>query len=462
MKYIDAFVDIPFLLNICQGRPVVVWGTNAFGTNVAHTLEANGITVSCFGDNAAEKAGTLQCGKSVLGPKEVSQYHNPVVVIGCYWYRSIIKQMRQLGIEDVYFLYECYSYPYEEMLADQRFLASLPKREHAPKSVLVELYGNLGDTILAAGLVRELFCRFGRDNVYILVEKLPGDINAQFFQLMTSNVISLDCTRMDSDRDYRRAMIQQIDELCVSLTICPCRPLSNARRRRLSHFTLRTNNVYMSRTEGIYALDSYRESVNPVLGTDANISPVCVIQPAMLSAAKMPLPRKPYVALHLGASDPLRRYPVEDFLPVLQYLLKSGIHVALLGWGEVDNDIAQKILESDLPSGFHNFTSQLPIAQSLFVISKARFFIGTDSAMHHAAYILKKPSLILYGQGEYGCFRHPEPWMHYVESSALHCKGCGWDCETRNARNLPRCIGEITSAQIIAQIKQLLEDEGLL
>jgi ADP-heptose:LPS heptosyltransferase len=108
-------------------------------------------------------------------------------------------------------------------------------------------------------------------------------------------------------------------------------------------------------------------------------------------------------------------------------------------------------------SGSHHYWSDLPLDDLFSLIAECRLFIGNDSGPTHAASALHKPVVVIWGSSDFQAWR---PWGTEYEAvrSELPCMPCpGYTCEAFGA---PKCILDVTVAQVVDACRRLLSRTG--
>lgn len=440
---------------------LVIWGTGLASEDVYETLLANNIIVSYFGDNNVSKQGKQLNGCKILSRFEVAQLELPYVIIASYVaYRPIYEGLFSLGITHVYGLIDCMKYTAIDMQSDRQELNKYFDEYESKKSnkILLEVYGNIGDSILRLGMVKAFIDEYGSEQVYVLVESEPI---AEVIQLLTKNVIFLEKERYRTEKDYRLEKLIKLNETYFERSVVLCDIRLNATRRPLHSLNFNVKNViyHNQLPDDEYLLNLDIEMIKKDFKriSEKNMLPVGCINDELESIAfQYGLPER-YVSVNMGASINERHYPADRFVKVIDYLFAKGYEVVLLGQGDYDEEYAEKLLKTVRNHNkVWNFISKLSIVESFYVIRQSEFFVGTDSGMWNASYILDKSSVVLYGGGEYGCFKHNSKKIHYVMVEDKSCFGCRWYCSNKNEYGYSKCVGDITPQMIIDKVNEII------
>lgn len=100
----------------------------------------------------------------------------------------------------------------------------------------------------------------------------------------------------------------------------------------------------------------------------------------------------------------------------------------------------------------------LTISELMWVLSRAKLFIGNDSGPTHLAAALGVPTLALFGSSDSRVW-HPWQVTYEIVQNPFECNPCpGYRCLVYDE---PRCILSITPAQVKEGVERLLDRAGL-
>ena len=127
-----------------------------------------------------------------------------------------------------------------------------------------------------------------------------------------------------------------------------------------------------------------------------------------------------------------------------------------------------------MPAGIENMAGKLSLAQNAFLISRAKFYVGPDTALTHMAAALGIPTIALFGPSnpvKWGPWpkRYAENRNPYhmtgtqrVKNVLLlqgngHCVPCILEgCERHNA-SLSDCLQNLPATRVIKAIQDMWE-----
>jgi len=448
---------------------VIVWGTKDYAIQVFHTLKDFNITVSYFADNDKSRHGQILYGIPVVSFEQVKVLRNPIIIIGSLWYQAIYEQLSIAGMKRVYALTDCLKYPLSVHQTERQEMEELfnpvPSVDARSGRILIELYGNIGDVLIKVGILKWMIESFGMEKVYILVDMRWNDANASLVSLLTDKVITIDRFLFAENKNYRIKLLRYLNSCNFQYSISLCNISLHSRRRCLNRINFNVKNILMERKGHFHQyvqghdIDFIRKLYSIPDSVDLSCKNVLNHEVERLNFRYF-LPER-FVCLAMGASSQIRCYDYLRFSIIVRYLVDEGYDIVFLGYGQEDQEYYKKllnVLENNYASKIISFISKLTVRESLFVILKSAFFVGVESGMWNASYMLGKKSVVIYGGGDYGDFRHEEPGIFYVTVKENSCFYCKWFCTNKNERGMARCIDDITPDMILEQIRFLQEE----
>jgi ADP-heptose:LPS heptosyltransferase len=118
--------------------------------------------------------------------------------------------------------------------------------------------------------------------------------------------------------------------------------------------------------------------------------------------AKLELPAN-YAVLFISVSSKYRKWPLEYFIKVGEYLANEhGLDLVVCG-GREDMEEARKFTES-YPGKLCNRVGRTSLLELLTIISGSRILISNETVASHFAALLKTPCVVVYNGNNYGRF----------------------------------------------------------
>lgn len=172
-------------------------------------------------------------------------------------------------------------------------------------------------------------------------------------------------------------------------------------------------------------------------------------------------PRSNYILIAPGGAknilsdDFLRRWPIENYVELVDLLIKDGLKPLLIG----GND--DKWTIQHFPKQTESRIGQTGLIELTQLISSARLLVSHDSGPIHLASMVNTPVISLFGPTQ---FLDKEPLTN-INNRALwlgHKLKCAPCYDNKNYNELckdPICMREITPQIVFEEIKKILEKE---
>ncbi|MDZ7361311.1 MAG: lipopolysaccharide heptosyltransferase II [candidate division KSB1 bacterium] len=175
-------------------------------------------------------------------------------------------------------------------------------------------------------------------------------------------------------------------------------------------------------------------------------------------------PAQPLIGLAPGAGYFTKRWPAEYFGELAADLIRQGHQVVILG-GRPDVELAKKIeeiVEAALPHDTRqwpllNLAGEVSLLGSAAVIKQCRLLVANDSGLMHVAEAVGTPLVAIFGSTtrELGFFPQLQT-SRVVENVALSCRPCSHLGHHQCPRRHFRCMKEMTPAQVLSIVQNLL------
>jgi heptosyltransferase-3 len=179
-----------------------------------------------------------------------------------------------------------------------------------------------------------------------------------------------------------------------------------------------------------------------------------------------------FAVLHVYPKFAYKMWRQENWTELACWLKENGMHVVLTG-GNFSDEITyvDKIFRS-LPYGTVNMAGKLGIAESAYLTSCAKVYIGPDTMLTHVAAAVGTPTIALFGPSnpvKWG----PWPKGYAADRNPYRMKGTqrvnnvvllqgGGDCVPcmlegceRHIASLSDCLQDLPVKNVIAEIQQL-------
>lgn len=139
-------------------------------------------------------------------------------------------------------------------------------------------------------------------------------------------------------------------------------------------------------------------------------------------------PDRTRVALHPGASDPRRRWPVEYFAQVARNLAGMGHQVLVTGTAG-ERELVERVVELAGGAPVRSLAGRLSLGGLLGLYAGCQLMVANDTGPLHAAAAVGTPSVGIFWVGNMINGASPLRGRHRpMISWTIHCPTCGTDC----------------------------------
>lgn len=202
----------------------------------------------------------------------------------------------------------------------------------------------------------------------------------------------------------------------------------------------------------------YLEVVSLVGATTSDLEPHLSVTEADLAEAHQVVPKtqKPLVALHPGAGDPRRRWPVEKFAAVGDALAAAGVRVVVTGT-ESEQELVQGVV-NQMKAKAENLCGRLSLNGLTGLLSRCSVVVSNDSGPLHVAAAVGAATVGIYWCGNL-ITAGPITRTHHrpAISWRLNCPVCGADCTTSAAcHHRASFVADVPTEEVIASALDLL------
>jgi len=468
----ESLIDIEQLVEIYKnGKAIVVFGTASFAEKYCRVLDDFNIKVSFFADNDKKKQGTIFRGNPVISAESLLEMSNYIVLVCSGHYTEIMDGLAKLGVKEVYLLHNPARICFSQMKADSKELGietpAMATKETTNR-VLLKFYDGLGDNLIKLGILKFLSDSDPNGVHYWAVT--DNQPKYEFLAKIFPNTIFVDKNRFEDLRDYRLSILKKINELHFSKSYCFC-----LREDFHDMFTQYNTNIpehnygakLVESINGRWQCKNLLEEVVKMaykwfdVPQGYNFSPKGLLDNYLkdVSLPKELLGTK-CIAVALGGVSWPNSYPPKSTAEVLKFMQSKDFHIALLGGGKDDFERNEKIINLLPNSNILNFCDKLTSLESFKVIQNSSLFLGLDSGMAHATFVLDKPSIVLMNLSKFGTiWKHEDRKVKYLANTDIPCNGC-WMCINQKYNNrydkLGECISSTPPKKIIEAAVQLL------
>lgn len=181
---------------------------------------------------------------------------------------------------------------------------------------------------------------------------------------------------------------------------------------------------------------------------------------------------KPLAVLHTYPKYNYKMWHRDGWIEIANWLDARGFRLALTGSGDAEELAYVDDIARAMPAGTINAAGKLTLGASACLVSRARIYIGPDTAMTHIAAALGTPTVALYGPTnpvKWGPWPrgHPpdaNPWRRCGSQRVGNvvllqgpgaCVPCHLEGCERNIRSYSDCLQQLPPARVIAALREL-------
>jgi len=182
---------------------------------------------------------------------------------------------------------------------------------------------------------------------------------------------------------------------------------------------------------------------------------------------------EPFAILHLYPKFPYKMWTADGWIKISQWLKTEGIRTVLTGSNATDEmNYIDQIFRA-MPSGTVNIAGKLNLAENAFLFSRAKCYVGPDTATTHMAAAIGTPTIALFGPS------NPVKWGPWPKGFAenrnpFHMKGtqrvknvlllqgegecvpCIQEGCDRHVASLSTCLQNLTTDRVIRAVHEML------
>lgn len=160
-------------------------------------------------------------------------------------------------------------------------------------------------------------------------------------------------------------------------------------------------------------------------------------------------------ARNLLRDNPLRRWPLSQWVALTRALVAAGHRVVLVGSPEDTDEAAALTAAVPAVTSLVGRTTLLELAA---LLARARLLVSHDSGPMHLAALTRTPTVALFGPTDPAVFVPPGAAVVVASAAAnLPCAPC-YDGKGYAACRSNRCLNEVTSVQVMRAVDVLLAD----
>ncbi|MEJ3746824.1 glycosyltransferase family 9 protein [Actinomycetes bacterium KLBMP 9797] len=205
----------------------------------------------------------------------------------------------------------------------------------------------------------------------------------------------------------------------------------------------------------------YLEVVELVGAAPVTTTPRLGATPAEMAEARAVAgrPTRPRVALHPGATDPRRRWPVERFAAVADALAGGGFEVVATGTPGEREVVAGLVAAARKP--VRPLVGALSLGGLVGLYAECAALVANDTGPLHVAAALGTPTVGIYTPSNY--INGATPWRarhRPIASWIIHCPVCGVDLSHPGSGDCPHRVSMVTAVTVGEVLEAVLDVTG--
>ena len=185
------------------------------------------------------------------------------------------------------------------------------------------------------------------------------------------------------------------------------------------------------------------------------------------SAIEKSIPNK-YILIHPGANSYLRRWPIKNFIEIINNISKKSTHSFVIT-GTIDESDECFRIKSKAYGNIINMCGKTNLTEYLFLVQNSSLILTNETSTAHLGAQFKKNVICITGGGHFERFvPYPDNYNNLSNNQLLfpnkpmECFGCNWVClyRTKNDKRPAPCINEISVEDIWRSLQIFLSNES--
>jgi ADP-heptose:LPS heptosyltransferase len=355
--------------------------------------------------------------------------------------------------------------------------AARPAADARPKLAIVAAHG-LGDLVLLQGILDELLRPYRRNGWHITLVCLTRTLDYAETYIGPDAVVAVDRIAM---RRNLRARLRVINYLARAGFAAAIQPNYNreliiedalvratrAAERTGSHGTPQFISARQRRIGDrwythlvptserlMHDLERNAEFVRNLSG-----AAVGIVRPLIAPPAHAPMVKPPYLLFAVGASSPLKMWPMHNFVWLARALAERGAPKPVFCAGVTDW-VDKIALEQFAPAESTDLLGRTTLTELIALISQAQLVVTNDSGAVHLAAALAVPVVCIAGGGIVGRYV-PYPAADAADTNPvtvmvdqpMDCFDCGWRCRFDLREGAPApCVERVQCERVLTAV----------
>jgi ADP-heptose:LPS heptosyltransferase len=186
---------------------------------------------------------------------------------------------------------------------------------------------------------------------------------------------------------------------------------------------------------------------------------VGIVRPRIAPPAHAPMVKPPYLLFAVGASSPLKMWPMHNFVWLARALAERGAPKPVFCAGVTDW-VDKIALEQFAPAESTDLLGRTTLTELIALISQAQLVVTNDSGAVHLAAALAVPVVCIAGGGIVGRYV-PYPAADAADTNPvtvmvdqpMDCFDCGWRCRFDLREGAPApCVERVQCERVLTAV----------
>lgn len=211
----------------------------------------------------------------------------------------------------------------------------------------------------------------------------------------------------------------------------------------------------------------YLEVVALIGATTNRVEPFIPVTPSDVEEVSQKIPelKQPYIVIHPGATDIRRRWPVEKFAKIGDFLFNEGYSIIVTGT-DSEKNVVYGVVEA-MHSPATPICNKLSLNGLTGLLSLATCIVSNDTGPLHLASALMTPTVGIYWCGNMiNGAQVTRSYHRNAISWITHCPLCKSDCastfpfhpEKKDCKHLTSFVTDVSVVEVQEILRQLLEE----
>ena len=305
----------------------------------------------------------------------------------------------------------------EKVLYFKSWLASkyinlLGNRDHTFNSILIIKLDEIGDLVTALPVFYALHKHYPQAQQTLVCKSF----NTVFFE----HIDYVQCvTVFEKVKNNHYDLIVDLrgnkETLSYALGVKP--------KYRLDRGSIRLKNKFFGGQKN--EIDTNLEVIAPLTGANVDASNSIIVSHKNRETVTQYLSKhavNKYIIIHLGARDAARRWPIDRFAAIIDYLNEAFALPCLLVGGPEDYELNQHCLSHVISKKNFNVVGEFNLLEYAALCQISSLFIGNESGPLHIAAAINTPNIALFGPGVKAVFypKNKQSIVHHYFLSKGH------------------------------------------